>query len=54
MIMSAFAAFCEGFAGIEPFTQAWAKYFQLRKQVIQEPGAGMTHRKQLRRRRTAP
>jgi hypothetical protein len=27
MILSAFAAFCEGFAGIEPFTQAWAKYF---------------------------
>jgi hypothetical protein len=37
MILSAFAAFCEGFAGIEPFTQAWAKYFQLRKQVAQEP-----------------
>jgi hypothetical protein len=37
MILSAFAAFCEGFAGIEAFTQAWAKYFQLRKQVIQEP-----------------
>jgi hypothetical protein len=37
MIMSAFTAFCEGFAGIEPFTQAWAKYFQLRKQVAQEP-----------------
>jgi hypothetical protein len=27
MILSAFAAFCEGFAGIEPFSQAWAKYF---------------------------
>jgi hypothetical protein len=27
MILSTFAAFCEGFAGIEPFTQAWAKYF---------------------------
>jgi hypothetical protein len=37
MILSAFAAFCEGFAGIEAFTQAWAKYFQLRKQVIQSP-----------------
>jgi hypothetical protein len=37
MILSAFAAFCVGFAGIEPFTQAWEKYFQLRKQVIQEP-----------------
>jgi hypothetical protein len=37
MILSAFAAYCEGFAGIEPFCQGWAKYFQLRKQVIQEP-----------------
>jgi hypothetical protein len=37
MILSAFAAFCEGYAGIEPFTQAWAKYFQLRKQSAQEP-----------------
>jgi hypothetical protein len=37
MILSAFAAFCEGFAGIEPFCQGWAKYFQLRKQVVQEP-----------------
>jgi hypothetical protein len=37
MILSAFTTFCEGFAGIEAFTQAWAKYFQLRKQVIQEP-----------------
>jgi hypothetical protein len=37
MILSAFAASCEGFAGIEAFSQAWAKYFQLRKQVIQEP-----------------
>jgi hypothetical protein len=36
MILSAFAAFCEGFAGVEPFAQAWAKYFQLCKQVIQE------------------
>jgi hypothetical protein len=36
MILSAFTAFCEGFASIEAFTQAWAKYFQLRKQVIQE------------------
>jgi hypothetical protein len=27
MILSAFAAFCEGFAGIEAFTQAWSKYF---------------------------
>jgi hypothetical protein len=37
MILSAFAAFCEGYAGIEPFVQAWAKYFQLRKQSAQEP-----------------
>jgi hypothetical protein len=37
MILSTFPAFCEGFAGIEAFTQAWAKYFQLRKQVVQEP-----------------
>jgi hypothetical protein len=36
MILSAFTAFCEGFAGIEAFTQAWVKYFQLRKQVVQE------------------
>jgi hypothetical protein len=40
MILSAFATFCEGFAGIEAFTQAWAKYFQLRKQVVQEPPRG--------------
>jgi hypothetical protein len=37
MILSAFAAFCECSAGIEAFTQAWAKYFQLHKQVVQEP-----------------
>jgi hypothetical protein len=37
MILSAFAALCKGFASIEAFTQAWAKYFQLCKQVIQEP-----------------
>jgi hypothetical protein len=37
MILSAFAAFCEGYAGIEPFVQGWAKYFQLRKQSAQEP-----------------
>jgi hypothetical protein len=36
MILSAFATFCEGYAGIEPFSQAWVKYFQLRKQVVQE------------------
>jgi hypothetical protein len=27
MILSAFAAFYEGYAGIEPIVQAWAKYF---------------------------
>jgi hypothetical protein len=37
MILSAFAAFSEGYAGIEPFVQGWAKYFQLRKQSAQEP-----------------
>jgi hypothetical protein len=37
IILSAFAAFCEGYAGIEPFVQGWAKYFQLRKQSAQEP-----------------
>jgi hypothetical protein len=37
MILSAFAAFCEGYADIEPFVQGWAKYFQLRKQSAQEP-----------------
>jgi hypothetical protein len=37
MIMSAFTAFCEGYANIEPFVQGWAKYFQLRKQSAQEP-----------------
>jgi hypothetical protein len=31
MILSAFAAFCEGYASIEPFAQGWAKYFQLCK-----------------------
>jgi hypothetical protein len=35
--LSAFAAFCEGYAGIEPFVQGWSKYFQLRKQSAQEP-----------------
>jgi hypothetical protein len=37
MILLAFVAFCEGFADMEPFVQAWAKYFQLRKQSAQEP-----------------
>jgi hypothetical protein len=27
IILSAFAAFCEGYAGIEPFAQGWARYF---------------------------
>jgi hypothetical protein len=37
MILSAFTAFYEGYASIEPFVQGWAKYFQLRKQSAQEP-----------------
>jgi hypothetical protein len=37
MTLSAFAAFCEGYAGIEDFVQGWSKYFQLRKQSAQEP-----------------
>jgi hypothetical protein len=37
MTLSAFAAFCEGYAGIEAFVQGWSKYFQLRKQSGQEP-----------------
>jgi hypothetical protein len=37
MTLSAFAAFCEGYAGIEAFVQGWSKYFQLRKQSAQEP-----------------
>jgi hypothetical protein len=35
MTLSAFAAFCEGYASIEPFVQGWSKYFQLRKQSAQ-------------------
>jgi hypothetical protein len=37
MTLLAFTAFCEGFAGIEPFVQGWSKYFQLCKQSAQEP-----------------
>jgi hypothetical protein len=37
MTLSAFATFCEGYAGIEAFVQGWSKYFQLRKQSAQEP-----------------
>jgi hypothetical protein len=37
MTLSAFAAFCEGYAGIEAFVQGWSKYFQLQKQSAQEP-----------------
>jgi hypothetical protein len=37
MTLSAFAAFYEGYASIEPFVQGWSKYFQLRKQTAQEP-----------------
>jgi hypothetical protein len=32
MTLSAFAAFSEGYAGIEAFVQGWSKYFQLRNQ----------------------
>jgi hypothetical protein len=32
MTLSAFAAFSEGYAGIEAFVQGWSKYFQLWKQ----------------------
>jgi hypothetical protein len=31
MTLSAFVAFCEGYADIEPFAQGWSNYFQLRK-----------------------
>jgi hypothetical protein len=37
MTLSAFAAFCEGYAGIEAFVHGWSKYFQLWKQSAQEP-----------------
>jgi hypothetical protein len=37
MTLSAFAAFCEGYVGIEAFIQGWSKYFQLLKQSAQEP-----------------
>jgi hypothetical protein len=37
MTLSAFTAFCVGYADIEPFVQGWSKYFQLRKQSAQEP-----------------
>jgi hypothetical protein len=53
MILSAFAAFCEGFAGIEPFVHAWAKYFQLRKQSAQDPGERMIRQKLIKKRRIA-
>jgi hypothetical protein len=31
MTLSAFTAFCKGYASIETFVHAWSKYFQLRK-----------------------
>jgi hypothetical protein len=37
MTLSAFATFCEGYAGIEAFVLGCSKYFQLRKQSAQEP-----------------
>jgi hypothetical protein len=34
MTLSAFAAFCKGYAGNEAFVHSWSKYFQLRKQSV--------------------
>jgi hypothetical protein len=34
VILAAFAALYEGYAGIHPFVYAWAKYFQHRKQSV--------------------
>jgi hypothetical protein len=54
MILSAFAAFCKGYAGIEPFAQGWAKYFQLCKQSIQEPWSKDDPPETAKKKRTAP
>jgi hypothetical protein len=51
MILSAFAAFYEGYAGIEPFAEGWEKYFQLRKQSAQEPQSKDDPPELLRKRR---
>jgi hypothetical protein len=34
MTLSAFAAFCKGYAGNEAFVHGWSKYFQLQKQSV--------------------
>jgi hypothetical protein len=52
MILSAFAAFCEGFAGIEPFTRHGQNTFSYANRSLKSPGAGMTRQKLLRKRRT--
>ena len=36
--LSAFVSFCEAYLGIWPMVNLWAKYFQLRKQSIPNPG----------------
>jgi hypothetical protein len=54
MILSAFAAFCEGFAGIEPFPKLGRNTSSCASKSFKSPGARMTRRKPLRRRRTAP
>jgi hypothetical protein len=54
MTLSAFAAFCEGYAGIEPFVQGWSKYFQLRKQSAQEPRDKNAPQRRPRRIRRGP
>jgi hypothetical protein len=54
MIMSAFAAFCEGFAGIEAFVHAWAKYFQLGSKAPKSPRTRMLQMPARRRTRTNP
>jgi hypothetical protein len=55
MTLSAFAAFCEGYAGIEAFIQGWSKYtFNYGNKVLRSPGKRMPLRKLPRRRRTVP
>ena len=36
--LSAFVAFCEGYLGLWPTVDLWAKYFQLKKQSVPESG----------------
>ena len=40
--LSAFASFCEGYLGLWPTVDLWAKYFQLKKQSV--PGGTVTKR----------